>query len=32
MEREIGMLHGLILAAQNNPEAAGFILKGITLS
>ena len=23
------MLHGLILAAQNNPEAAGFILKGI---
>ena len=23
------MLHGLILAAQNNPEAAGFIVKGI---
>ena len=23
------MLHGLILAAQDNPEAAGFILKGI---
>jgi hypothetical protein len=23
------MLHGLILAAQNDPEAAGFILKGI---
>ena len=23
------MLHGFILAAQQNPEAAGFILKGI---
>jgi Na+/melibiose symporter-like transporter len=23
------MLHGLVLAAQNNPEAAGLILKGI---
>ena len=23
------MLHGLILTAQNNPEAAGFIVKGI---
>jgi hypothetical protein len=23
------MLHGFILAAQNNPEAAGFILRGI---
>jgi len=23
------MLHGLVLAAQDNPEAAGFILKGI---
>jgi hypothetical protein len=23
------MLHGLILAAQDNPEAAGFMLKGI---
>jgi hypothetical protein len=26
---EIGMLHGLMLAAQDNPLAAGFILKGI---
>jgi hypothetical protein len=26
---EIAMLHGFILAAQQNPEAAGFILKGI---
>jgi hypothetical protein len=23
------MLHGLVLAAQENPQAAGFILKGI---
>jgi Na+/melibiose symporter-like transporter len=23
------MLHGLVLAAQDNPQAAGFILKGI---
>jgi hypothetical protein len=23
------MLHGLVLAAQNNPEAAGFLLRGI---
>jgi hypothetical protein len=23
------VLHGFILAAQNNPEAAGFILRGI---
>jgi Na+/melibiose symporter-like transporter len=23
------MLHGLVLAAQDNPRAAGFILKGI---
>ena len=23
------MLHGLLLAAQDNPQAAGFILKGI---
>ena len=23
------MLHGLVLAAQQNPEAAGFILRGI---
>jgi Na+/melibiose symporter-like transporter len=23
------MLHGLVLAAQDNPEAAGLILKGI---
>ena len=23
------MLHGLVLAAQDNPEAAGFILRGI---
>ena len=23
------MLHGLVLAAQDNPQAAGFILRGI---
>jgi hypothetical protein len=23
------MLHGLVLAAQNDPEAAGFILRGV---
>ena len=27
-ERKL-MLHGLVLAAQDNPQAAGFILKGI---
>jgi hypothetical protein len=29
LNRGIGMLHELVLAAQNQPEAAGFILRGI---
>jgi hypothetical protein len=29
LNRGIGMLHELVLAAQSQPEAAGFILRGI---
>jgi hypothetical protein len=29
LNKGIGMLHELVLAAQSQPEAAGFILRGI---